>query len=549
MEEAVVNNKIISNEDYEIIKWFEDMSENAGLVQTETLRRVIEMNFETEYLKKWLGNDLNIQEMDSNSIESLHTSLVPLVSHADLEPYILRIADGYLTPILTQEPITTLSLRQKYVPFTRHSSQTTLQMFRLAAAYRSRVYPIREGGRILEFIYRTATSHYYTSEEFKIKQTKTKSFTCSPQEVISGGDYKESTYCHLLLGLIFCDQVEFITSIFAYSIVQAFTTFEEVWECIVQDIGEGTLNSIKVTSNKMRKAVLEIIISPNPCLASRIEEKCKDLDYVYSIMTGSMQPYLKKLRHYSGSLPIVCADYGSTESWVGVNIEPCCPPENVTFTIVPTFSYFEFIPLHRDKNGYVSTSSAAIDGFIEDEPVLLSKVKISQAYELVLTTFTGLYRYRLGDVVEVAGFNKGTPKLNFICRRKLILTVNIDKNTEKGLQFAVERGSRILSKEKAEIVRIKGEVKEGTLSECCTEMDESFVDYGYVVSRKSKSIGPLELCIVEKGTFERILDHFLGNGATMSQFKTPRCTSNQAILRILNVYTVKRVHSTAYGGR
>ncbi|KAI3937067.1 hypothetical protein MKX01_015282 [Papaver californicum] len=602
--EAVVINKIISNEDYEIIKWFEDISENAGLVQTETLRRVIEMNFETEYLKKWLGNDLNIQEMDSNSIESLYTTLVPLVSHADLEPYILRIADGDLTPILTQEPITTLSLssgttegRQKYVPFTRHSSQTTLQMFRLAAAYRSRAFPIREGGRILEFIYSsaksktkggiavgTATSHYYASEEFKIKQTKTKSFTCSPQEVISGGDYKESTYCHLLLGLIFCDQVEFITSTFAYSIVQAFTTFEEVWECIVQDIREGTLNSIKVTSNKVRKAVLEIIISPNPCLASRIEEKCRELDvmdwfsvipklwpnakYVYSIMTGSMQPYLKKLRHYSGSLPIVCADYGSTESWVGVNIEPCCPPEHVTFTIVPTFSYFEFIPLHRDKKGYISTSSAAIDDFIEDEPVPLSKVKIGQEYELVLTTFTGLYRYRLGDVVEVAGFYKGTPKLNFICRRKLILTVNIDKNTEKDLQFVVERGSQILSKEKAEIVdftshanvmkqpgnyviywEIKGEVKEGTLGECCREMDESFVDYGYVVSRKSKSIGPLELCIVEKGTFKRILDYFVGNGAAMSQFKTPRCTSNQVILRILNVYTVKRVLSTAYGGR
>ncbi|KAI3835847.1 hypothetical protein MKW92_031264 [Papaver armeniacum] len=562
--EAVVNNKIIPNEDYEIIKWFEDISEKAGLVQTETLRRIIEMNFETEYLKKWLGNDLNIQEMDSNSIESLYTSLVPLVSHADLEPYILRIADGDLTPVLTQEAITTLSLssgttegRQKYVPFTRHSSQTTLQMFRLAAAYRSRVFPIREGGRILEFIYSsaqsrtkggiavgTATSHYYASEEFKIKQTKTKSFTCSPQEVISGGDYKESTYCHLLLGLIFCDQVEFITSTFAYSIVQAFTTFEEVWECIVQDIREGTLNSVKVTSNKMRKA------------------KCKELDvtdwfsvipklwpnakYVYSIMTGSMQPYLKKLRHYSGSLPIVCADYGSTESWIGVNIEPCCPPEDVSFTIVPTFSYFEFIPLHRDKKGYISTPSAAIDDFIEDEPVPLSKVKIGQEYELVLTTFTGLYRYRLGDVVEVAGFYKGTPKLNFTCRRKLILTVNIDKNTEKDLQFVVERGSQLLSREKAEIVdftshanvtkqpgnyviywEIKGEVEEGTLSECCREMDESFVDYGYVVSRKSKSIGPLELCI----------------------FKTPRCTSNQVILRILNVYTVKRVHSTAYGGR
>ena len=53
---------------------------------------------------------------------------------------------------------------------------------------------------------------------------------------------------------------------------------------------------------------------------------------------------------------------------------------------------------------------------------------------LTIKLYAGLYRYRLGDVVEVAGFHKGTPKLNFVCRRKLILTVNIDKNTEKDLQ-------------------------------------------------------------------------------------------------------------------
>lgn len=43
----------------------------------------------------------------------------------------------------------------------------------------------------------------------------------------------------------------------------------------------------------------------------------------------------------------------------------------------------------------------------------------------------GFYWYRLGDVVEVLGFYKGILKLSFICRRSLILIVNIDKNIEK----------------------------------------------------------------------------------------------------------------------
>lgn len=274
---------------------------------------------------------------------------------------------------------------------------------------------MKEGGRILEFIYSskqlntkggltagTATTHYFSSQEFKIKQERTKAFTCSPEAVISSGDYKQSTYCHLLLGLFYSYQVEFIASTFAYSIVQAFTSFEEHWRDLCDDIRHGTLSSRIITIPKTRRSVLEIL-SPNPSLASQIEAICEELEqvewfgvipklwpnakYVYSIMTGSMQPYLKKLRHYAKDLPLVSADYGSTESWIGVNVDPSTPPANVTFAVIPTFSYYEFIPLHRCKQDY--RGSATDHGYTEDEPVPLSKVKVGQEYEIVVTTFTG----------------------------------------------------------------------------------------------------------------------------------------------------------------
>lgn len=247
----------------------------------------------------------------------------------------------------------------------------------------------------------TATSHYFASQEFKLKQEKTNSFTCSPQAVISSGDYKQSTYCHLLLGLFFSSQVEFITSTFAYSIVQAFTSFEDHWRDICIDIRQGTLNPI-ITIPETRQSVIELL-SPNPCLASQVEAICEELEqlewfgvipklwpnakYVYSIMTGSMQPYLKKLRHYAKDLPLVSADYGSTESWIGVNVDPCTQPEDVTFAVIPTFAYYEFIPLHSYTQDDRSTAND--HGYIEDEPVPLSKVKVGQEYEIVLTTYTG----------------------------------------------------------------------------------------------------------------------------------------------------------------
>ncbi|EOA20229.1 hypothetical protein CARUB_v10000537mg [Capsella rubella] len=364
----------------DVIGWFEHVSENACKVQSETLRRILELNSGVEYLKKWLGT-VDVEKMDDYTLETLFSSLVPIVSHADLDPYIQRIADGETSPLLTQEPITVLSLssgttegRQKYVPFTRHSAQTTLQIFRLSAAFRSRFYPIREGGRILEFIYAgkefktlggltvgTATAHYYASEEFKTKQEITKSFTCSPQEVISGGDFGQCTYCHLLLGLHYSSQVEFVASAFSYTIVQAFSFFEEIWREICADIKEGSLNS-RITLPKLRKAVLALI-RPNPSLASHIEETCIELEsnlgwcglipklwpnakFISSIMTGSMLPYLKKLRHYASSLPLVSADYGSTESWIGGRM-------NQTYAVTVTLSkinLFLFLKSNSDRS-------------------------------------------------------------------------------------------------------------------------------------------------------------------------------------------------------
>lgn len=150
------------------------------------------------------------------------------------------------------------------------------------------------------------------------------------------------------------------------------------------------------------------ITQPNPELASRIESICVEQEradwfniipklwpnakYVYSIMTGSMMPYLTKLRHYAGELPLVSADYGSTESWIGVNVDPSNPPEKVTFAVVPTFSYFEFIPLYKHKSNYNYQNgniNSTNDDYIEGNLVSLCQVKSGQQYEIVLTTFTG----------------------------------------------------------------------------------------------------------------------------------------------------------------
>lgn len=581
--------KVFNNES--VIEEFEAMTVDAGRVQRETLQKILELNSEGEYLQK-LG-------LKGRTDPDSFKACVPLVTHMDLEPYIQRIADGDMSPVLTGRPLTTISLssgtaqgKPKFLPFNEELLQSSMQIFRTSFAFRNREYPIGNG-KALQFIYSskqfktkggltatTATTNLYRSELYKNTMKDIKSQCCSPDEVIFGLDFHQSLYCHLLCGLIYSDEVQFISSTFAHGIVQAFRTFEHLWEELCSDIREGVLSS-RITVPSIRAAVSKLL-KPNPELADSIYKKCLGLSnwygvipelwpnckYIYGIMTGSMEPYLKKLRHYAENLPLLSADYGSTEGWIGANINPRMPPDSVTFAVLPDIGYFEFLPLKEKLEDNKSQMNGCTILYTETEPIGLTEVKVGEEYEIIITNFAGLYRYRLGDVVKVKGFHNLTPELQFIYRRNLLLTINIDKNTEKDLQLAVESATKLLAKEKLEVVdftshvdfstdpghyvifwELSGQATEEALSECCNCLDQSFLDAGYVSSRKINAIGALELRVVQRGTFQKVLDHYLGLGAAMSQFKTPRCISpsNSTVLQIVCNNVVKTYFSTAFG--
>lgn len=213
---------------------------------------------------------------------------------------------------------------------------------------------------------------------------------CSPDEVVFGPDFHQSLYCHFLCGLIFREEIQLISSTFAHSIVHAFRTFEKVWEQLCIDIRDGVLSSW-ITVPSIRTA-MEKLLRPNPQLAELIHDKCSGLSnwyglvpelfpnvkYIYGIMTGSMEPYLKKLRHYAGQVPLLSADYGSSEGWIGANVNPKLPPELTTYVVLPNIGYFEFIPL--------------VDSIGPDtKPLGLTEVEIGEEYEILFTNFAGTF--------------------------------------------------------------------------------------------------------------------------------------------------------------
>uniref|UniRef100_A0A0E0BG71 Uncharacterized protein n=1 Tax=Oryza glumipatula TaxID=40148 RepID=A0A0E0BG71_9ORYZ len=605
--------KLMSREDEEeeIMAWFERTTRDAADVQRETLRRILAENAGVEYLR-----ELGLAGLtDAGSFRAR----VPVVTHADLDPYIQRVADGDASPVLTAKPVTAISLssgttqgKRKRLLFNDDLLRSSIQFFHASCAFTNRAFPV-EDGRVLQFMYgsrqettkggltaTTVMTNLLRSEEFTASmaaRSRPRLPSCSPSEVVFSPDFDESLYCHLLCGLLLAGEVRAVSASFAHSIVVALQALERVWRELCADIRRGAASPARVTTPAVRRAVAPILAAPNPALADALERRCAALGdwsgvipalwpnarYVQATMTGSMEHYVKKLRHYAGGVPLVSGNYASSEGVIGINAEQHAPPESVVFTVLPDAAYFEFIPLKPpctdaaadDDNPAAAGSSCYVDAD-DANPVGLTDVVVGEHYEVVMTTFTGLYRYRLGDVVKVAGFHHATPKLRFVCRRSLILSINVDKNSEHDLQLAVDSAAKILAgygenHKQLEIAdytshadtssdpghyvvfwELNGGGEEdggGVLQRCCDEMDRSFgADAGYAQSRKTCAIGALELRVLRRGAFQEVLRHYVAGGSSAGQFKMPRCVapSNAGVLRVLKDNTINIFFSTAY---
>ncbi|KAJ6686466.1 GH3 DOMAIN-CONTAINING PROTEIN [Salix purpurea] len=176
-----------------VIEEFEALTADAGRVQRETLKKILEENGSAEYLQN-LG-------LNGRTDPESFKSCVPLVTHKDLEAYIHRIADGDSSSILTGKPIPNMSLssgttqgKRKFVPFNDELMENTLQIFRTSFAFRNREFPL-EKGKSLQFVYSskpgktkgglgagTATTNLYRNSKYKSGMKAIQFHCCSPDE-------------------------------------------------------------------------------------------------------------------------------------------------------------------------------------------------------------------------------------------------------------------------------------------------------------------------------------------------------------------------------
>ncbi|KAJ4726186.1 Indole-3-acetic acid-amido synthetase GH3.6 [Melia azedarach] len=572
------------------LEFIENVTTNADEVQKKVLSEILSRNAHVEYLRR--------HGLNGHTDRETFKKVMPVITYEDIQPDITRIANGDSSPILCSKPISefltssgTSGGERKLMPTIEEELERRSLLYSLLMPVMSQFVPGLEKGKGMYFLFikseaktpgglvaRPVLTSYYKSSHFKDRPYDPYTNYTSPNETILCPDSYQSMYSQLLCGLYQNKEVVRVGAVFASGFIRAIRFLEKHWPVLVNDIRKGTIYS-QITDPSVREAVMKIL-KPDPKLADFIENECSkdswqgiitrlwpNTKYVDVIVTGTMSQYIPTLDYYSNGLPLVCTMYASSECYFGVNLNPLCKPSEVSYTLIPTMAYFEFLPVHRN-NGVTNPISMpkSLNEKEQKELVDLVDVKLGQEYELVVTTYAGLYRYRVGDVLRVAGFKNKSPQFNFICRKNVVLSIDSDKTDEVELQNAVKNAVNHLIPfdatvseytSYADTTSIPGHyvlywelslngttpIPPSVFEDCCLTIEESLNSVYRQGRVCDKSIGPLEIKIVEPGTFDKLMDYAISLGASINQYKTPRCVKFAPIVELLNSRVVSNYFS------
>uniref|UniRef100_A0A804UGP8 Indole-3-acetic acid-amido synthetase GH3.6 n=2 Tax=Zea mays TaxID=4577 RepID=A0A804UGP8_MAIZE len=413
---------------------------------------------------------------------------------------------------------------------------------------------------------RPVLTSFYRSRHFLERPHDPYTVHTSPDEAVLCVDAYQSMYAQLLCGLVHRADVLRVGAVFASGFLRAIRFLEKHWQRLCRDLRRGALGA-EVTDRSVRAAVARVLRA-DPALADAVEAECArpswqgiirrvwpGTKYIDVIVTGAMAQYIPTLEFYGGGLPLTCTMYASSESYFGINLNPMCKPSEVAYTLIPTMCYFEFLPLPQPGPG--GTDDADPD---HRDLVDLVDVKLGHEYELVVTTYSGLYRYRVGDVLRVAGFKNQAPMFKFLRRKNVVLSIDSDKTDEAELHAAVSGAVQHLAPFGASLVEYTSYADAGTIpghyvlfwelrlragdvpvpvpasvfEDCCLAVEEALNSVYRQGRAADRSIGPLEIRVVSDGTFDRLMDYALARGASINQYKVPRCVHPGPVVELLD---------------
>ncbi|KAF8888328.1 GH3 auxin-responsive promoter [Infundibulicybe gibba] len=149
-----------------------------------------------------------------------------------------------------------------------------------------------------------------------------------------------------------------------------------------------------------------------------------NLPLVAGNTSGSFSAVLPRVRHHLGpTVAVQNTAYGSSEAWIGVPYSP--EASDSLYKVLGTDDIIEYLDVEQPESAKFVIQSWDL--------------VVGRKYEVILTTRDGFWRYRLGDILEVAGFTleDGAPLVRFAERRNAIMRLGVEFVTEAELRKAV----------------------------------------------------------------------------------------------------------------
>ena len=243
-------------------------------------------------------------------------------------------------------------------------------------------------------------------------------------------DYKARYYTIMRTGIE--QDVHLLVTANPSTIVEMQNNVNEFFDSYVTDIENGTLNKDLNIEPEIR-ATLESIYKPNPARAAELralKEKYPvilpkhywpNIQVLTTWKCGNTHVYMDK---FKDSFPehMNHQEFGYFASECRAGLVLNGQDDTVLF---PHMHYFEFI---------------SADDLDNPNPKFLQlhELEKGKRYSIFVTTYAGLYRYNMNDLIEVTGFFGKIPTIQFIQKINGIISMTGEKLHEKQFIEAVK---------------------------------------------------------------------------------------------------------------
>jgi len=537
-------------------KRFEKSCRDTEAVQERVLLNLIERNSSSDFGGKHGFSAIK-------SVKDFQNAL-PVSDYEYFRPYVDRVIDGDVGALfgpgekLLRFAITTGTTgKPKYIPVTKSFIKRYRKGWKLWGGYVLRDHPICFARKIMqsaspleeEYTARGVPCGAISGLIAHMQMSVLRRNYALPLIMYRVKDVELKLYIGMRIAVP--QNVGFFMTSNPSTILQYVRLADRRKEDIIKDVADGTCKGIEKLDDDVREALLPYV-TKDTAQAKRLEGIVKEtghlhpkdywpnLDLIACWTGGPVKIYEDRLSGFFGDTPVRDVGLIATEGRMTVPIYDGV--RNGPLDIENGF--FEFIP----------------EESIEESapPVLLpGELEVGKNYFILLTTWAGLYRYNISDVVEVTDFFHKNPIVGYLNKGKHFSNMMQEKISEYQVASAMQIVMRKLGLEIEDfclvacpgdvpyysIVIERGELKDdGMARQLMTEYDKTLrsLNISYNRNRGVKRIGPVSLRIIPEKSFRNHMRQLCKErGGRLEQLKHRYLINDNNLLKRFTVLEEK----------